>query len=254
MNNDGLIVVAVDDEPPRWRNSRIFSTAPPASRKSGLLAPPPRRWSCCRPTTWTRCSWTSECPGWTGWRWPASSAVSPHRPGGFVTAYDSHAVDAFDIAAVDYLLKPIRAQRLAQAVVRVQRQLEAEVPDVQAPAEEAPADETIAVELGGVTRYVKRSDIVYVEAQRDYVRLHTRTAGHLVRVPLANLEERWAPAGFLRVHRRYLVNAAYVEGLRTAGGRLTVDLGEEQSVPVSRRHTPAVKAALVESRRLERDT
>ena len=116
------------------------------------------------------------------------------------------------------------------------------------------ADETIAVELGGVTRYVKRSDIVYVEAQRDYVRLHTRTAGHLVRVPLANLEERWAPAGFLRVHRRYLVNAAYVEGLRTAGGRLTVDLGEEQSVPVSRRHTPAVKAALVESRRLERDT
>ena len=81
------------------------------------------------------------------------------------------------------------------------------------------------MELGGVTRYVKRSDIVYVEAQRDYVRLHTRTAGHLVRVrwPI------WRNAGrrpvFLRVHRRYLVNAAYVEGLRTAGGRLTVDLG-----------------------------
>lgn len=254
MNNDGLIVVAVDDEPPRWRNSRIFSTAPQASRKSGLLAPPPRRWSCCRPTTWTRCSWTSECPGWTGWRWPASSAVSPHRPGGFVTAYDSHAVDAFDIAAVDYLLKPIRAQRLAQAVVRVQRQLEAEVPDVQAPAEEAPADETIAVELGGVTRYVKRSDIVYVEAQRDYVRLHTRTAGHLVRVPLANLEERWAPAGFPAcaspLPRQRRLRRGPAHGRRAADG----GPGEEQSVPVSRRHTPAVKAALVESRRLERDT
>lgn len=167
----------------------------------------------------------------------------------FVTAYDSHAVDAFDIAAVDYLLKPIRAERLAQAVGRVLRQLEADLPE---PAEEVP-DETIAVELGAVTRYVKRSEIVYVEAQRDYVRLHTRTAGHLVRVPLASLEERWQDAGFVRVHRRYLVNGAYVEGLRNAGGRMSVDLGEGQSVPVSRRFSAAVKEALVAGRRLERE-
>lgn len=168
----------------------------------------------------------------------------------FVTAYDSHAVDAFDIAAVDYLLKPIRAERLAQAVARVQRQLEAE----SAEPPEAAADETIAVELGGVTRYVKRSDIVYVEAQRDYVRLHTRESGHLVRVPLASLDERWADAGFLRVHRRYLVNVSYFVGLRSAGGRVSVDLGEGQSVPVSRRHAAAVKEALVAGRKLERDS
>jgi len=168
----------------------------------------------------------------------------------FVTAYDSHAVDAFDIAAVDYLLKPIRAERLAQAVARVQRQLEAE----SAEPPEAAADETIAVELGGVTRYVKRSDIVYVEAQRDYVRLHTRESGHLVRVPLASLDERWADAGFLRVHRRYLVNVGYFVGLRSAGGRVSVDLGEGQSVPVSRRHAAAVKEALVAGRKLERDS
>lgn len=171
----------------------------------------------------------------------------------FVTAYDSHAVDAFDIDAVDYLLKPIRAERLAQAVARVQRALETEVAEPGPPEPDAP-DETIAVELGGVTRYVKRSDIVYVEAQRDYVRLHTRAAGHLVRVPLAALEERWEPAGFLRVHRRFLVNGAFVEGLRTAGGRVTVDLGEGQAVPVSRRHAAAVKEALVAGHRLERDT
>ena len=171
----------------------------------------------------------------------------------FVTAYDSHAVDAFDIAAVDYLLKPIRAERLAQAVGRVQRHLESEL-GAGTTAPDAPVpDETIAVELGGVTRYVKRSDIVYVEAQRDYVRLHTREGGHLVRVPLATLEERWESAGFLRVHRRYLVNAGCVVGLRNVAGRVTVDLGQGQAVPVSRRHAAAVKEALVAAHRLERD-
>jgi DNA-binding LytR/AlgR family response regulator len=109
------------------------------------------------------------------------------------------------------------------------------------------------VELGGTTRYVRRSDIVYVEAQRDYVRLCTRSGGHLVRVPLASLEERWEPAGFLRVHRRYLVNGAYVEGLRSAAGRVSVELGAGQSVPVSRRFTPGVRAALVQRHRLDRD-
>lgn len=170
----------------------------------------------------------------------------------FVTAYESHAVDAFDIAAVDYLLKPIRPERLAQAVGRVRKYLDSELEQKRSGAHAVDEDETIAVELGGVTRYVKRSDIVYVEAQRDYVRLRTREAGHLVRIPLAALEERWEPAGFLRVHRRYLVNAAFVVGLRSVGGRTTVDLGEGQAVPVSRRHAAAVKEALVASRRLDR--
>ena len=109
------------------------------------------------------------------------------------------------------------------------------------------------MELGGVTRYIRRSDIVYVEAQRDYVRLCTRSGGHLVRVPLASLEERWEPAGFLRVHRRFLVNSAFVEALRSAAGRVSVDLGAGQSVPVSRRFTPEVRATLVQRHRLDRE-
>jgi DNA-binding LytR/AlgR family response regulator len=178
----------------------------------------------------------------------------------FVTAYDSHAVDAFDVAAADYLLKPIRAERLAQAVGRVRRRIDsaqavADGAERGAPAAEAPPpDETIAVELGGVTRYVRRSDVVFVEAQRDYVRLCTRTGGHLVRVPLTSLEERWAAVGFLRVHRRYLVNAAFVEGLRSSAGMVSVDLGAGQSVPVSRRFAAAVRAALVAQHRLDRGT
>lgn len=178
----------------------------------------------------------------------------------FVTAYDSHAVDAFDIAATDYVLKPIRPERLEQALARIHRAREVAA-DVSATGQAAadqgeggvgPLDETIAVELGGVTRYVQRSDIVYVEAQRDYVRLHTREAGHLVRIPLATLEERWSGVGFLRVHRRFLVNSTFVQGLRSSAGHVSVDLGESQTVPVSRRFTSVVKEALVRRHRIDR--
>ena len=92
-----------------------------------------------------------------------------------------------------------------------------------------------------------------MEAQRDYVRLHTRQSGPLVRIPMTTLEERWADQGFLRVHRRYLVNETFVTGLRTTRTGLVVDLGEDQTVPVSRRYAPAVRAALVTEHRLERD-
>jgi DNA-binding LytR/AlgR family response regulator len=170
----------------------------------------------------------------------------------FVTAYDVHAADAFDLDAVDYLRKPIRASRLAEAVRRVLARRADPATSSAAPAEPEAVDETIAVELAGVTRYVKRSDITFVEAKGDYVRLHTRTAAHLVRTPLAALEQRWAEAGFLRVHRQFLVNAAFVETLRASGGRLTVDLGGGQSVPVSRRHTAAVREALVRRHRIDR--
>lgn len=248
--SDGLVVVAVDDEEPALAElTYLLGRTPgiaqvrPASTATDAL-------ELLHADDVDAVFLDIRMPGMDGLALArVISRFSTPPPVVFVTAYDSHAVDAFDIAAVDYLLKPIRAERLAQAVARVQRQLEAEVaePPVAVP------DETIAVELGGVTRYVKRSDIVYVEAQRDYVRLHTRAAGHLVRVPLAALEERWHDAGFLRVHRRYLVNGAYVEGLRNVGGRMSVDLGQGQSVPVSRRFSAAVKEALVAGRKLERE-
>jgi len=122
----------------------------------------------------------------------------------FVTAHDDAAVEAFSLRAVDYLLKPVRAERLADAVGRI---LEArESAAAPSPAEPAPPDETtIAVELGGVTRFLQVAAVRYVEAQGDYARLHTANGSHLVRVPLATLEERWAAAGFVRVHRSYLV-------------------------------------------------
>jgi DNA-binding LytR/AlgR family response regulator len=96
-------------------------------------------------------------------------------------------------------------------------------------------DEQILVELAGVTRHVRRSQVRYVEAQGDYARLHTATGSHLVRIPLTVLEERWAEAGFLRIHRSTLVALKYVDEVRLEHGRFSVRLGPT-TLPVSRRH------------------
>ncbi|MBN9621010.1 MAG: response regulator transcription factor, partial [Actinobacteria bacterium] len=111
----------------------------------------------------------------------------------FVTAYDDRAVDAFELQAVDYLMKPVRADRLAEAVRRVV--------SVGAGGIGADEDETIPVELAGVTRFVRRSQVRYVEAQGDYARLHTAGESHLLRSTLAELEERWTGVGVVRIHR-----------------------------------------------------
>lgn len=164
----------------------------------------------------------------------------------FVTAYDEHAVDAFEVRAVDYVMKPVRAERLAEAVRRV---VDAGTPE---PAGAAAADETIPVELGGVTRFVQRSQVRYVEAQGDYARLHTEDGSHLIRVPLSTLEERWGEAGFVRIHRSTLVSLAHVDEVRTDGGRCTVRLGGTE-LQVSRRHTRDLRARLARPVGLARD-
>ncbi|MDP9443549.1 MAG: LytTR family DNA-binding domain-containing protein [Actinomycetota bacterium] len=156
----------------------------------------------------------------------------------FVTAHEDHAVDAFELRAVDYLLKPVRDDRLHEAVRRV----------VDAVTDRGPQagdrDETIAVELGGVTRFVARSEVRYVEAQGDYARLHTGAGSHLVRVPLTTLEERWRDAGFLRIHRSLLVSSQHIREVRMDSGRCTVRVGDAE-LQVARRHTRALRDVLV---------
>jgi DNA-binding LytR/AlgR family response regulator len=155
----------------------------------------------------------------------------------FVTAHDRHAVDAFSLDATDYVMKPVRADRLAEAVRRVVAGIAQAESGTVAPD---PEDETIAVELGGVTRFISRSQIRYAQAQGDYARLHTATGSHLVRIPLSTLEERWAPAGFVRIHRSTLVSLAHVTEVRTEHGRCTVLL-DGAELQVSRRHTRELK-------------
>lgn len=159
----------------------------------------------------------------------------------FVTAYEQHAVAAFGIGAVDYLLKPVRAERLADALARVNRVR----PVAEQPASSPDAMAALPVESEGRTRYVRRTDVHYVEAHGDYVRLHAVSGVHVVRMPISRLEEYWAPAGFVRVHRSYLVALDSVRELRSdsVGGLLAhTDLGD---VPVSRRHARDLREKLL---------
>jgi two-component system, LytTR family, response regulator LytT len=105
-------------------------------------------------------------------------------------------------------------------------------------------DETIPVELGGVTRYVRRSEVKYVEAHGDYARLVTASAHHLIRVPLVVLEERWAPVGFARIHRRHLVSLAAIDEVLIEAGKASVRIGD-CILDVSRRHTREFRDRLV---------
>ncbi|MFP5336117.1 MAG: LytR/AlgR family response regulator transcription factor [Actinomycetes bacterium] len=187
-----------------------------------------------------------KMPGLDGLDLARVLARFAHRPQVvFVTAYDQHAVDAFEVQAVDYVMKPVRPERLAEAVRRV-------MDAGNEPAPPQPADETIPVELGGVTRFVQRSQVRFVEAHGDYARLHTAEGSHLIRVPLSTLEERWGPAGFVRIHRSTLVSLPHVDEVRMDAGRCTVRLGPDE-LQVSRRHTRELRDRLVRASDLTRE-
>ncbi|PVC76149.1 LytTR family DNA-binding domain-containing protein [Streptomyces sp. CS081A] len=157
----------------------------------------------------------------------------------FVTAHEGFALQAFDLKAVDYVLKPVRRERLAEAVRRVHELVHA----TTAPTPTA-APEQIPVELGGVTRFVSVDDIAYVEAHGDYARLHTDQGSHLVRIPLSALEERWADRGFVRIHRSHLVALARIDELRLDGGATSVRIGDTD-LAVSRRHARQLRDLLM---------
>jgi DNA-binding LytR/AlgR family response regulator len=184
----------------------------------------------------------------------------------FVTAHEEHAVEAFELRACDYLLKPVRAERLREALARVRPPTAASAvghraagpgsargdggggaPDAHGSGD---PDElaVLTVETAGRTRFVARQDVRYAEASGDYTRLHTADGAYLVRIPISALEAAWAPTGFFRVHRGYLVSLRAVTELRVATGAGSVVVVDGREVPVSRRHAREVKKALVRSR------
>jgi two-component system, LytTR family, response regulator LytT len=154
----------------------------------------------------------------------------------FVTAHEEWAVKAFELEAVDYLLKPVRSARLAEAVRRLSIAV--------GRAAEPDSEEVIPVELGGHTRFVALPEVLFAEAQGDYVRLHTATDNYLLRASLATLERQWADFGFIRVHRSTLVSTRHVKELYLEAGRIVLKVGEH-TVPVSRRHSRQVREQLI---------
>jgi DNA-binding LytR/AlgR family response regulator len=161
----------------------------------------------------------------------------------FVSAYESAAVEAFELRAVDYLMKPVSRARVDEALDRVRDREAAEV-KASAPAD---TDEVVAVDAvrGGGTRLVPRSAILYLQAHGDYVRVVTADARYLMRGRLGDLERRWEPHGFHRVHRGYVVNLRRVVELRPQlNGTAELLLADGSRVPIARREVADLRRRL----------
>jgi two-component system, LytTR family, response regulator AlgR len=159
----------------------------------------------------------------------------------FVTAHDRHAVEAFELNALDYLLKPVRADRLAAALKK------ASVPENAnlEKAAEAPREYLSLAERNRILLLPVR-DILYLRAEEKYVTVRTRAREHLVEEPLIALEKEFATR-FIRIHRNCLVARAAIRGFERAPNDdgeahwLVVLDGLEERLPVSRRQWPAVR-------------
>ena len=163
----------------------------------------------------------------------------------FVTAYEAHAVDAFGLAAVDYLLKPVRPERLGVTLGRVARARSAAgaVAQPSAPA----LGDRIAVSARGQIRLLPAAEVRVAIADGEGVTVRTADGRYRVRQTLHELEERLERHGFLRVHRAYLVNLNHVASIDSFfNGTYLLKLTglPDLTVPVSRRHAAGLRAAV----------
>jgi DNA-binding LytR/AlgR family response regulator len=158
----------------------------------------------------------------------------------FVSAFDDAAVGAFEVAAVDYLVKPVSRRRLDEAIERAARRA--------APEEPAAEDvETLAVDAlrGGGTRLLPRSSVLYLQAHGDYVRVASSEGRFLVRARLSDLEERWAAHGFVRVHRGFVVNLRRAVEVRPRlNGTAVLVMADGAEVPIARRQVGELRRKL----------
>jgi two-component system, LytTR family, response regulator LytT len=159
----------------------------------------------------------------------------------FTTAYVQYALDAFGVGATDYLLKPFDEERLAQALARLQGGAPAPVP-------KATLSERLPLEKGSKTVLVPTSEIIYAYAQDEEVWVKLYSEELLCRrYTLRDLEARLQPHGFLRVHRRYLVNlnkVREVSALHKTGMNVVVEDAARTEIPVSRNLMPDIKQRL----------
>jgi DNA-binding LytR/AlgR family response regulator len=156
----------------------------------------------------------------------------------FVSAFDDAAVSAFELAALDYLVKPVSRRRLDEAIERVAR---------QSGRSEPAEDETLAVDAlrGGGTRLLTRSSILYLQAHGDYVRVASDDGRYLLRARLSDLEERWAAYGFVRVHRGFVVNLRRAVEVRPRlNGTAVLVMANGAEVPIARRQVGELRRKL----------
>ena len=160
----------------------------------------------------------------------------------FVTAYSDHAVEAFDVDAVDYLLKPVEEERLDRAIEKVLAQAK----PLPESSSKTSSIERIPVEKGGRKVLIPVDQIRFIMAKDDYSCIFTEDDRYLSTTSLAQFESKFSDFGFFRVHRRYIVNLANVEDVETAvSGAIQLGVtGMDERIPVSRRRVVPLKKAL----------
>ncbi|MFP5506477.1 MAG: LytR/AlgR family response regulator transcription factor [Gammaproteobacteria bacterium] len=161
----------------------------------------------------------------------------------FTTAFGDHALEAFEACAVDYLLKPIRAERLAAALGNARRLTRAQAAQID--ADGGGARNHICVRVRGNLQLIPVADIRFFRADNKYVTARTGDAEYLLEESLKALEDEFG-ARFVRIHRNALVAAAFIVGLeKNAEGQCMVALaGVDERLEVSRRHQPELRARL----------
>lgn len=196
-------------------------------------------------------------PGMTGMEVAAALAGRPTRPAiVFVTAFDSFAVAAFDVEAADYLMKPVSPERLARAVERAHERLRqrGEIPAEATPAESAPPARATGTHLAelwvpnrGELVRVDVGSIDWIEAERDYMRLHIGGRSYLIHETISALEARLDPAAFVRVHRGAILRRGAIARLAHDGqGNWAAELADGTAVRIGRTYLAAAKAAILE--------
>jgi two-component system, LytTR family, response regulator len=173
----------------------------------------------------------------------------------FVTAYQDHAVKAFELRATDFVVKPVSADRLAGALDQARSDLEARragerLAFLQARLAElesralAAADPGLWVQIGSDKRRLPLAEIRWMEAERDYVRVHMNGHAHVVRAGLGDMEKALDGRAFLRVHRSAIVRKDRVRGvLRGRFSAPVLELDDGHHVPVGRKYREAVRSA-----------
>ncbi|CAL1241542.1 LytR/AlgR family response regulator transcription factor [Candidatus Methylocalor cossyra] len=164
----------------------------------------------------------------------------------FVTAYDDYALDAFEASAVDYLLKPVREQRLAAALGKARRFTPTAWRALEAalPKDQRPLRHYLCSQGSGGLSLIPLASVLYFRAESKYTTVRTRDGEFLIEDSLQTLEQEFGDR-FVRIHRKALVAVDSIAGLRKSVSGVELRLsGVPEALPVSRRHLPSVRARL----------
>ena len=177
-----------------------------------------------------------ELPGRTGLSLAAELRARGRPAVVFVTAHSERAVEGFEVAATDYLLKPVAPARLNESIERVRRLM-------PAPADISPTPpSTIWVQRRGESIRIDLGRVDWISAEGEYVRLHDGDSSYLYRASMTSLYLGLTAGGFVRVHRSHIVNTAFVKSIkRRIDGRYSITLARGEDVPVGRRYHDAVE-------------